>query len=50
MYPTQELLSELRAELDLEDARPEGVAGPQGLGQSRYKRPWHWLPAMRSAC
>lgn len=49
MYPTQELLAELRAGLDLEHASPEGTAGSQGLGQSRYKRPWHWLPEMRSA-
>ena len=46
MYPTQQLLAELRAELDVDDASPEGPSGPQGLGQSRYKRPWHWLPEM----
>ena len=45
MYPTQELLSELRDELDLGSAPKEGQGG--SLGHSRYKRPWHWLPEMR---
>lgn len=45
MYPTQELLSELREELDLGSAPKEGQGS--SLGHSRYKRPWHWLPEMR---
>ena len=47
MYPTQLLLAQLRAELDLDDSAREGSGSCE---DSRYRRPWHWLPEMRCAC
>lgn len=44
MYPTQELLRQLRAELDLDESSRESSGNSEDC---RHKRPWHWLPEMR---
>ena len=44
MYPTHNTLAQLRAELDLDDSTKEGSGSCE---DSRYRRPWHWLPEMR---
>lgn len=43
MYPTQELLKQLRAELDLDEPSRESSGNSEDC---RHKRPWHWLPEM----
>lgn len=43
MYPTQLVLRQLRAELDLDESTRESSDSSEDC---RLKRPWHWLPEM----